>query len=99
MGDRKFKEACVRCPMPRIDPGRQKRLIEIIHSLTDRVNEAKLNGWLSEAEGVAGPSWKRVFSSTRPPLNLLSLENAALSGWDADAAKVRAMPRQPQHMP
>jgi hypothetical protein len=32
-------------------------------------------------------------------LNLLSLENAALSGRDADAAKVRAMPRQPQHMP
>ncbi|OEJ29055.1 hypothetical protein AS594_36245 [Streptomyces agglomeratus] len=29
-------------------------------------------------------------------LNLLSLENAALSGRDADAAKVRAMP---QHMP
>ncbi|MDH6436431.1 hypothetical protein M2158_004971 [Streptomyces sp. SAI-144] len=32
-------------------------------------------------------------------LNLLSLENAALSDRDADAAKVRAMPRQPQHMP
>ncbi|MGW2643060.1 hypothetical protein [Streptomyces sp. NPDC001348] len=32
-------------------------------------------------------------------LNLLSLENAALSGRDAAAAKVRAMPRQPQHMP
>ncbi|MYQ96873.1 hypothetical protein GTY20_39505 [Streptomyces sp. SID4946] len=32
-------------------------------------------------------------------LNLLSLENAALSGRDADAAKVRAMSRQPQHMP
>jgi hypothetical protein len=32
-------------------------------------------------------------------LSLLSLENAALSGRDADAAKVRVMPRQPQHMP
>ncbi|WP_329538668.1 hypothetical protein [Streptomyces sp. NBC_01358] len=51
----KFREACVRCAIPRIDPGQQKRLIEITHSLTDRVNEAKLNGWLGEAEGVAGP--------------------------------------------
>jgi hypothetical protein len=32
-------------------------------------------------------------------LNLLSLENAALSGRDAEAATVRVLPRQPQHMP
>jgi hypothetical protein len=38
--------------MLRVDPGQRKRLIEIIHSLTDRVNEAKLNGWLGEAEGL-----------------------------------------------
>jgi len=36
--------------MPRIDPGQQKRLTEIIHSLTDRIQEAKSNGLLGEAE-------------------------------------------------
>ncbi|MFI7236059.1 hypothetical protein [Streptomyces cyaneofuscatus] len=38
--------------MLRVDPGQRKRLIEIIHSLTDRFEEAKLNGWLGEAEGL-----------------------------------------------
>ncbi|MFD4855254.1 hypothetical protein [Streptomyces atratus] len=38
--------------MLRIDPGQRKRLIEIIHSLTDQIKEAKLNGWLGEAEGL-----------------------------------------------
>lgn len=32
-------------------------------------------------------------------LNLLSLENAALSGQDTETAKVRVMPRRPRHMP
>ncbi|MEV0536200.1 hypothetical protein [Kitasatospora sp. NPDC050463] len=32
-------------------------------------------------------------------LNLLALENAALSGRDADAAKVRALPRRRDHLP
>ncbi|MGW9389170.1 tyrosine-type recombinase/integrase [Streptomyces globisporus] len=48
----KHEHACVRCPMLRMDPGQRKRLIEIIHSLTDRIKEAKLNGWLGEAEGL-----------------------------------------------
>ncbi|MFF8994456.1 tyrosine-type recombinase/integrase [Streptomyces sp. NPDC014983] len=48
----KHEHACVRCPMLRIDPGQRKRLIEIIHSLTDRIKEAKSNGWLGEAEGL-----------------------------------------------
>ncbi|MER5221853.1 hypothetical protein [Streptomyces flaveus] len=38
--------------MLRIDPGQRQRLIEIIRSLTDRIKEAKLNGWLGEAEGL-----------------------------------------------
>lgn len=48
---RKHEHACVRCPMLRIDPGQRQRLIEIIHSLTDRIKEAKSNGWLGESEG------------------------------------------------
>ena len=38
--------------MLRIDPGQRRRLIEIIHSLSDRIKEAKSNGWLGEAEGL-----------------------------------------------
>ncbi|WP_206311691.1 hypothetical protein [Streptomyces sp. DASNCL29] len=35
-----------------MDPSQRRRLIEIIRSLTDRIDEAKLNGWLGEAEGL-----------------------------------------------
>jgi hypothetical protein len=42
----------MRCPMLRIDPAQRQRLIEIIRSLTERISEAKLNGWLGEVEGL-----------------------------------------------
>lgn len=48
----KHEHACVRCPMLRMDPSQRRRLIEIIKSLSDRIDEAKLNGWLGEAEGL-----------------------------------------------
>jgi integrase len=48
----KHEHACVRCPMLRVDPAQRTRLIDITRSLTDRVEEAKLNGWLGEAEGL-----------------------------------------------
>jgi integrase len=48
----KHEHACVRCPMLRIDPGQRQRLAEIIQSLTERIKEAKSNGWLGEAEGL-----------------------------------------------
>ncbi|MBZ9645832.1 site-specific integrase, partial [Streptomyces sp. PSKA30] len=48
----KHEHACVRCPMLRVDPVQRQRLIEIIRSLAERINEAKLNGWLGEAEGL-----------------------------------------------
>ena len=44
--------ACIRCPSLRPDPTSRPRLIEIIASLKDRIQEAKLNGWLGEAEGL-----------------------------------------------
>lgn len=37
--------------MLRIAPSRRRRLIEIIRSLSDRINEATDHGWLGEAEG------------------------------------------------
>lgn len=48
----KHEHACVRCPMLRIGPRQRQRLVEIIHSLNDRIKEAKANGWLGEAEGL-----------------------------------------------
>jgi len=38
--------------MLRIDPRQRPRLMEIIHNLTERIAEAKLNGWLGEVEGL-----------------------------------------------
>jgi hypothetical protein len=46
------EHACIRCPMLRIDPRQKPRLMEIIHNLSERVAEAKMNGWLGEVEGL-----------------------------------------------
>lgn len=48
----RHEHACIRCPMLRIDPRLRGRLTDIIHNLTDRVAEAKANGWLGEVEGL-----------------------------------------------
>ncbi|MEV8057194.1 site-specific integrase [Streptomyces antimycoticus] len=48
----KHEHACIRCPMLRVDPAQRTRLIEIVRSLTERIAEAKLNGWLGEEEGL-----------------------------------------------
>lgn len=46
------EHACVRCPMLRIDPRQKPRLQEIILNLTERISEAKANGWRGEVEGL-----------------------------------------------
>lgn len=48
----KHEHACVRCPMLRIDPAQRGRLTAIIANLTDRIAEARTNGWLGEAHGL-----------------------------------------------
>lgn len=48
----KHEHACIRCPMLRGDPAQRNRMIEIIYSLSERIAEAKLNGWLGEEEGL-----------------------------------------------
>lgn len=35
-----------------MDLGARRRLVEIIANLKDRVQEARLNGWLGEIEGL-----------------------------------------------
>ena len=48
----KHEHACIRCPMLRVDPKQRGRLIEIIQNLTDRITEARMNGWLGEVQGL-----------------------------------------------
>ncbi|MEV0347301.1 hypothetical protein AB0H88_16190 [Nonomuraea sp. NPDC050680] len=46
------ENACVRCPLLRVDPAQKPRLEEIHANLIDRLAEAKQQGWLGEAEGL-----------------------------------------------
>jgi hypothetical protein len=48
----KFREACVRCPLLRVDPDRLPRLEEIHANLLDRLHEAKEHGWLGEVAAI-----------------------------------------------
>lgn len=38
--------------MLRVDPKQRRRLEEIIHNLGDRIEEARVNGWLGEVQGL-----------------------------------------------
>jgi hypothetical protein len=46
------ENACVRCPLLRVDPARQPRLEEIHANLADRLTEAKEQGWLGEVAAI-----------------------------------------------
>lgn len=46
------EHACILCPMLRVDPRQRDRLVAIIHNLTDRISEARMNRWLGEANGL-----------------------------------------------
>ncbi len=48
----RHEHACIRCPMLRVDPAQRTRLVEIIRNLNDRVQEARINGWLGEVQGL-----------------------------------------------
>jgi hypothetical protein len=48
----KHEHACIRCPMLRVDPRARTRLQTIIASLTERIEEARGNGWLGEIDGL-----------------------------------------------
>lgn len=46
------EHACIRCPMLRVDPGQHARLAAIAHNLTERITEARTNGWHGEVAGL-----------------------------------------------
>lgn len=51
-GDRDYRNACVRCPLLRVDPAQLPRLKEIHTNLLDRLHEAKEHGWLGEVAEI-----------------------------------------------
>lgn len=46
------EHACIRCPMLRPDPTQHGRLEAIIDSLTERITEARHQGWMGEVDGL-----------------------------------------------
>ena len=46
------ENACVRCPLLRVDPAQLPRLEEIRANLVDRLQEAKDQGWLGEVAAI-----------------------------------------------
>jgi len=46
------EHACVRCPMLRVDPKQRSRLVEIVSNLGERIQEARMNGWFGEVQGL-----------------------------------------------
>jgi hypothetical protein len=46
------ENACVKCPLLRVDPAQQPRLEEIHANLHDRLQEAKEQGWLGEVAAI-----------------------------------------------
>lgn len=47
-----FGQRDIRCPSLQPDPRARPRLVTIIHNLKDRIQEARLNNWLGEAQGL-----------------------------------------------
>lgn len=48
----KHEHACIRCSSLRLDPAARPRLVQIIANLKARIQEARINGWLGEAQGL-----------------------------------------------
>ena len=46
------ENACVRCPLLRVDPAQMPRLEGIHANLVDRLQEAKEQGWLGEVAAI-----------------------------------------------
>jgi hypothetical protein len=59
--------------MLRVDPNQRNRLIEIVRNLTDRIDEARANGWFGEVQGLQ-------ISLEAARAKLVSLDRASRSG-------------------
>lgn len=70
------EHARIRCPSLRVDPHAWSRLVEIIANLRDRIQEAKLNGWLGEVEGLN----VSLEAASRKPVSLDRMRDQRPSG-------------------
>jgi hypothetical protein len=65
--------------MLRMDPNQRRRLVEILRNLTDRIDEARVHGWLGEIDGLqtslaAGRAKLAALDRTTPsPSNVADL--------------------------
>ncbi|GAA4979195.1 hypothetical protein HD597_000188 [Nonomuraea thailandensis] len=62
--------ACVRCPMLRVEPAQRRRLEQIARNLRDRIEEARINGWLGEVQGLQislDAAGRKLAALQRPP--------------------------------
>ncbi len=75
------EHSCLRCPMLRVSPGQRPRLIEIIRNLSERIAEARTNGWLGEVQGLQVSLTKARRNSSPSP-----------AVWNAAAAPAAAVP-------
>lgn len=48
----RHEHACIRCPSLQLDPRARPRLVEIVRNLKDRIQEARMNNWLGEVQGL-----------------------------------------------
>jgi hypothetical protein len=46
------EHSCVRCPLLRVSPDQRPRLADIRDNLIARIDEARHEGWIGEAEGL-----------------------------------------------
>ncbi len=81
------EHSCIRCPMLRIDPRQQRRLAEIAHNLTERIAEAKLNGWHGEVAGL-----QVSLRAAQAKLASLAKQQSALGGRGSTNLGLPAFP-------
>jgi integrase len=72
----RHEHACIRCPSLRLDPAARHRLVEIIANLKDRIQEARMNGWLGEVQGLQGS----LDAATRKLVSLDRIRNRQPTG-------------------
>lgn len=73
--------------MLRVDPKQRNRLIEIIRNLTDRIDEARANGWLGEVQGLQ-------ISLDAARAKLVSLDRARRSGGSITQLEIPMIRKQ-----
>jgi hypothetical protein len=89
------ENACVRCPLLRVDPAQLPRLEEIHANLGDRLEEAKQQGWIGEVAAIettmaAAAQKLEVMRSARETPVHLGMPDARLSAGRSTSPEIWA---------